>query len=170
MGNGLLKYFNARAAIIFITAHFITMSIYFVVINNSDLIWQSGFTLHMLQASIYFAVMTLNLDFKLKVVSFLTSMFYLLIAINWLLFQREIEFEIQTYFYDTFSSIIMTINLIVIYLLGKDSAIHLFNMFLKRPSFFSRIRLLFRGVGSDAIRDINLPIRPQNFKSQETSK
>jgi hypothetical protein len=170
MIDGLLKYFDVRAAIIFIAAHFLSMCIYLLVINNSNAVWQSGFTLHMLQALIYFAVMSLNVGFKLKVASFVTSIFYVLIAINWLLFQREIEVQMQTYFYDHFASIIMTINLIVIYLLGKDGAIHLFNMFFKRHSFFSRVRLFFRGPNYNRVRNINLPIRDTDIKSQEVSK
>tara|TARA_R110000782_G_scaffold32435_1_gene79076 strand:+ start:15 stop:443 length:429 start_codon:yes stop_codon:yes gene_type:complete len=141
-----------------------------LVDNNADVVWQNGFTLHMLQALVYFAVMSLNVEFKLKIVSFVTSIFYVLIAINWLLFQREIEVQMQTYFYDHFTSIIMTINLIVIYLLGKDGAIHLFNMFFKRHSFFSRVRLFFRSANINSVHNINLPIRNQNIKSQEISK
>ena len=167
----VFKKLDMRAVIIFIAAHFASVGVYnSLVVDGAFAISDGGFILHMAQATIYSSISFFKLSFKLKVIACVTAVFYCLLAINWVLLDRGIEVNIQSYFYDTFSSIIMTINLIVIYLLGKDSVIHLFNMFLKRPSFFSRIRLLFRGVGSDAIRDINLPIRPQNFKSQETSK
>jgi hypothetical protein len=170
MRDNIAKYFNVKAAIIFIVAHFISMGIYTIVINNSNAIWQSGFTLHMLQALVYLAVMSFNIDFKLKFASFITSIFYVLIAINWLLFQREIEVDIQTYFYDHFPSIIMTINLIVIYLLGKDGAIHLFNFIFKHLAFFSRVRLFFRTRNYNNIRNINLPLSNSNIKSKEVCK
>tara|TARA_R110000772_G_scaffold262521_1_gene381607 strand:- start:152 stop:664 length:513 start_codon:yes stop_codon:yes gene_type:complete len=169
--NGLaLKYFDVRAAIIFIVAHLITACIYIVIVNNSDIIWQSGFTLHMLQALVYLSIMYLKLGFKLKVAALITSVFYVLIAVNWLLFQREIETQIQTYFYDHFESIIMTIDLIVIYLLGKGGGIHLFDMFFKRHSFFSKLQLFFRSGYINSVCNINLSISNPNIKSKEVSK
>tara|TARA_R110000868_G_C10372767_1_gene718563 strand:- start:23 stop:442 length:420 start_codon:yes stop_codon:yes gene_type:complete len=139
MNGSALKYLDVRAAIIFVVAHLVSMCIYIVIVNSSDIIWQSGFTLHMLQALVYLSIMYLKVGVKLKVAALITSVFYVLIAVNWLLFQREIEVQMQTYFYDHFESIIITINLIVIYLLGKGGVIHLFDMLLSRHSFFGRI-------------------------------
>ena len=169
--KAVFKKIDMRAAIIFIAAHFASMYIYnSIFVNGEFIVDRGGFVLHMLQASVFVSLLLLNLNFKLLVAAGVTSIFYTLLAINWFFLSRWEETIFQSYFYDYFSSIIMTINLIVIYLLGKDSAIHLFNMLLKRPSFFSKIRLLFRSNGSDTIRNINLSVSPQNFKSSEISK
>ena len=163
------NYFDVRAAIIFIVAHFLSALVYLIVVSN-DLIWQSGFTLHMLQAFIYLAVMSVNIGFGLKVMSFITSIFYMLIAVNWLLFQREIEVQMQTYFYNYFENIITAINLIVVYLLGKNGAIYIFNMLFVRCFCFNRIQLFFRSCNYNNIYSINLPIRNKDIKSKEIIK
>jgi hypothetical protein len=162
-----MRHFDIRAAIIFIVAHFLTMAIYIVLAEGFFMIWQSGFVIHMSQALVFLGVASLNIAFKLRVASFVTSIFYCLIAINWLLFERGIEVGIQTYFYDHFQSIIMTMNLIVIYLLGKGGAIHIFNMLHKRPNFYNKVLLLFRSVNHNSVLNINAPISGKNFKSKE---
>ena len=164
----ILKRFDVKAAVIFIAAHFATMSIYTLLVNNA--LWQPGFILHMLQASVYLFIPLININFKLKLASFVTSILYFLIAINWLLLERGIELAAQVYFYNYFASIITTINIIVIYLLGKNSAIHFFNMFSTSNNFFNKLRLHFRNVNNNNIFNLNLSFNNTNFKIKESSK
>ena len=172
-----LKCFDIRAALIFIAAHFLSVFIYlvaadgaFTILNSEFAIWQSGFTLHMLQAIVYFFVMTLNVSFKLKVASFVISILYLLIGGEWLLFQHNVKFLIQIYFYEHFASIITTMNLIVIYLLGKDGAIHLLNMFFSRNAFLNKSRLFLRNAYNNCLCYIYLSFSHKNIESKENSK
>jgi hypothetical protein len=172
-----LKCFDIRAAMIFIAAHFASMFIYmiaydgaFVVINSKFIIWQSGFTLHMLQATVYLFVMTSSISFKLKVASFLISITYLLIGGEWLLFQSDVNSKIQSYFLSSFPSIMTTLNLIVIYLLGKDGAIHLLNMFFKHIPFLNKSRLLFRDAYYSCICSVYLSFSYKNIKSKESGE
>mgnify|MGYP003658029498 CR=1 FL=1 len=162
---------------IFIAAHFLSMFIYlvaadgaFTILNSEFAIWQSGFTLHMLQAIVYFFVMTLNVSFKLKVASFATSVLYFLIGCEWLLFQHNVNAPMQIYFYEHFTSIITTMNLIVIYLLGKDGAIHLLNMFFSRVPFFNKLQLFFRDAYYSCIFSIYLSFSYKNIESKEGRK
>ena len=166
-----LKCFDMRAAIIFIAAHFLSMSAYhLIVIDGAFTIWQGGFALHMCQALIYLTIVFINIDIKLRIASFVTFIMYGLIGINWLLFQRGIEIEMQTYFYNNFEGIITTLNLIVIYLLGKDGAIYLFNMFLIRFNFLNKLQLFYRNVSHSRICNINLFFSSKNIKNKEVSK
>jgi hypothetical protein len=162
---------------IFIVAHFASMLIYmiaydgaFVIINNEFAIWQSGFTLHMLQATVYFIVMMSSVSFKLKAASFLISIAYLLIGAEWLLFQRDVNSKIQSLFLSNFPSIITTLNLIVIYLLGKDGAIHLLNMLFNRVSFLNKSQLFFRDAYNNCICHIYLSVSYKNIESKEGSE
>lgn len=138
--TSLISKFNLRAAIIFTVAHFASVAIYnLLVVNNEFAISKGGFVLHMLQASVYTSILFLNLKLELLIASAITAIFYCLAAINWAFLERGIEVGMQVLFYDAFSSIIMIINLTVIYFLGKDSAIHLFNIVFKHYPFFRRI-------------------------------
>ncbi len=166
-----LKCFDMRAAIIFIAAHFLSMSAYhLIVIDGAFTIWQGGFVLHMCQALIYLTIVFINIDIKLRIASFVTFIMYGLIGINWLLFQRGIEIEMQTYFYNNFASIINALNLIVIYLLGKDGALHIFNMLFSNINLRNKTSLLFRNDSYHDIYNINLHLSDQNTKNKEVSK
>jgi hypothetical protein len=91
-------------------------------------------------------------------------------AVNWAFLESSGETHIQAYFYNVFPSIIMTMNLIVIYLLGKDGAIHMVNTLFKRYTFLSKVQLFLRSVYSNSVFNMVLPISQKNFKSQEVSK
>ena len=165
------QHFDIKAAILFVAAHFLSMSVYhLIVVDGAFTIWQGGFVLHMCQSFIYLVIVFANISVKLRIASFITFILYGLIGINWLLFQREIEIELQTYFYDHFSSIITTINIIVIYLLGKNGAIHLFNMFFSRLNVFNKLQLFFRNASNNNIHNIDLPFGAQNIESKEGHK
>jgi hypothetical protein len=169
--KSLLQKIDMRAAIIFIAAHFVSTGIYNLLIVDGDfVISKGGFILHMLQASVYSSIIFLNFKFELSIAAGVTAIFYCLIAINWVFLERGIELDIQSFFYDSFSSIIMTINLIVIYLLGKDGAIHLFNMLLRRHTFLSRIQLFFRNSSDSSIHNVTLPFGDKDIKSKEICK
>ena len=165
------KKIDIRAAIIFIAAHFVSVGIYdLLVVNDKFVIAKGGFVLHMLQAAVFLSLPLLKLKFELSVAAAATAICYCLNAINWAFMERGIEVGIQSYCYSNFASIIMTINLIVIYLLGKDGAIHLFNRLLRYPDFRSRVQLFFRGADSNSVRGIDLPISAQDFKDKEGCK
>ncbi len=162
---------------IFIAAHFASMLIYliaydgaFVIVNSEFAIWQSGFTLHMLQATVYLFVMTSNVNFKLKIASFMISILYLLIGAEWLLFQRDVNSKIQSYFLLNFPSIMTTMNLIVIYLLGKDGAIHLLNMFFSRIPFLNKLQLFFRDAYYSCLCTVHLSFSYKNIEGKENGK
>jgi hypothetical protein len=124
----------------------------------------------MCQALIYLTIVFINIDIKLRIASFVTFIMYGLIGINWLLFQREIEIEMQTYFYNNFASIITTMNLIVIYLLGKDGAIHLLNMFFSRIAFLNKLQLFFRDAYYSCICSVYLSFSYKNIESKESGE
>jgi hypothetical protein len=166
-----LKYFDWRAAIIFIAAHFLTVGIYdLLVIGDEFIIPKGGFTMHMLQAAVFLSILLLNVKFELAIAAAATALVYALMAISWACTARWDSTFIQNYFYEVFPSIIMTINSIVICLLGKDGAIHLFNIFSKRTGFLNKIQLHFRGTSSNSVHNINAPICGKNFKSEKVGK
>jgi hypothetical protein len=166
-----LKYFDVRAAIIFIAAHYLTIEVHnLLVIGDNFVIPRGGFILCMLQAAIFVSLLFLKIKFELAIAAGVTSIFYVFMAINWAFMSRWDEIAIQTYFYDTFPSIIMTMNIIVIFLLGKDGGIYIFNKLFKHHPFYNKTRLFFRTRNYNNIRNINLPIRNSNIKSQEICK
>jgi hypothetical protein len=169
--NQAFKHFDLRAAIIFIAAHFVSVGIYdLLVVGDNFAIPKGGFILCMLQASLFLSLTLLKIKFELSIIAGITSIFYCLMAINFFCLARWDETGIQNYFYSVFPSIIMTINLIVICLLGKDGAIHIFNKFFMRRSFLSKIQLFLRGVSNNSVCNINAPISVKNFKSEKGSK
>ena len=153
---------------IFIVAHFVTAIIYTLIVDSE--IWQSGFVLHILQASVYVFISFMSMSFKLKIASFVTAICYFLISVNWLLLERGIEIDAQAYFYNHFGSIITTINLIVIFLLGKDSATHFFNMLFTSNSFFNKCRLHFRNDNNNIIFNLDLLVSGKNIKIKSGSE
>ena len=166
--QSFLKHFDIKAAIIFIAAHFITLLFYYlIIVDKTFAIWQGGFVLHISQALIYLVITFISISVKLRIASLVISIFYGLIALNWLLLERGIEANIQAYFYEHFASIITTMNLIVIYLLGKDGAIHLLNMFFSRVPFLNKSRLFFRDAYYSCICSVYLSFSYKNIKSKE---
>ncbi len=166
MINWVLNHFDKRAAFIFIGAHFLSVSIYdLLVVGDEFAIPKGGFILHMLQAAVFASLLSLKLKFELSLTAAVISVWYFLMAINWALLARAGETDIQSYFYDLFPSIIMTMNLIVIYLLGKDGVIHMVNTIFKRYTFLSRIRLFLRSAYSNSVFNLALPISQKNFKN-----
>jgi hypothetical protein len=142
MINWILNYFDKRAAFIFIVAHFLSVGVYdLLVVGDEFAIPKGGFILHMLQAAVFASLLSLKLKFELSLTAGIISIWYFLMAVNWAFLESSGETHIQAYFYNVFPSIIMTMNLIVIYLLGKDGAIHMVNTIFKRYTFLSRIRL-----------------------------
>ena len=167
MSNELFKHFDLRAAIIFIAAHFVSVGIYdLLVVGDNFAIPKGGFILYMLQAALFLSLPLLKIKFELSIIAVITSIFYCLMAINFFCLARWDETGIQNYFYSVFPSIIMTINLIVICLLGKD----IFNKFFMRRSFLSKIQLFLRSVSNNSVCNINAPISVKNFKSEKGSK
>lgn len=171
MINWVLNHFDKRAAFIFIVAHFLSIGIYdLLVVGNEFAIPKGGFILHMLQAAVFASLLSLKLKFELSLTAGVISVWYFLMAVNWAFLAHIGETGIQAYFYDVFPSIIMTMNLIVIYLLGKDGVIHMVNTIFKRYIFLSRVRLFLRSAYSNSVFNLVLPINQKNFKSQEVSK
>jgi hypothetical protein len=169
--QSFLKHFDIKAAIVFIAAHFITLLFYYlIIVDKTFAIWQGGFVLHISQALIYLIITFISINVKLRIASLVISIFYGLIALNWLLLERGIEVDIQAYFYEHFASIITTMNLIVIYLLGKDGAIHLLNMFFSRNALFNKSRLLLRNTYNNCLCYIYLSFSHKNIESKENSK
>tara|TARA_R110000851_G_scaffold176388_1_gene323022 strand:- start:839 stop:1357 length:519 start_codon:yes stop_codon:yes gene_type:complete len=169
--QSFLKHFDIKAAIVFIAAHFITLLFYYlIIVDDTFSIWQGGFILHISQSLIYLVIPFINISVKLRIASFAISIFYGLIAINWLLLERGIETNIQAYFYDSFASIITTMNLIVIYLLGKDGAIHLLNMFFSRIAFLNKLQLFFRDAYYSCICSVYLSFSYKNIESKESGE
>jgi hypothetical protein len=166
-----LKYFDFKAAILFIAAHFLSVLIYkSLVVDDQFIIWQGGFVINMSQAFIYLIIVFINIDIKLRITSFVTFIVFGLFAINWFLIQRGIEGQLQIYFYEYFQSIIITLNLIVIFLLGKDGAIHLFNLFFSCNTFLNKSRLFLRNTYNNCLCHIYLSFSYKNIKSKENGK
>lgn len=169
--KSFIKQFDIRAAIIFIAAHFVSVGIYeLLVVNDGFIIPKGGFIMHMLQAAVFLSILLLKIKFELAVAAAVTSVFYLLMAINWFCLSRWGEVGIQAYFHSVFPSIIMTINLIVIFLLGKDDVIPILNKFFKRLGFRSHLQLLFRSTRSHTVYNISLPLRKEDLKNEEGCK
>ena len=112
----------------FIVAHFLSVFIYDSFVVDDELLNGSGVDLRALQASIYVIIPMMILSKELKLASLAVAGMYILSASEWLLFDHGIELDIQAYFYSHFSGIIDTLDLIIIYLLGRDSAIRIFNI------------------------------------------
>ena len=129
--------FDLVAAIVFVAAHFISVAVYdFVVVDDAYNILGGGFSLHLLIAAIYLAVSELGINYKLRMVALITAFVHVAMAANWSLLQIGFDAGIQSFFYDSFTSIIIAMNSIVIYLLGRNSAIHIFNaLFVRRGTF-----------------------------------
>ena len=156
-----MQIINLKAAAIFIVAHFAT-----VIIHNA-LLNQGGFVVHMSQAAVFLFVCNMAIDFKLRIAALVTVIFYALLGVNWLLIIRGIDVTIQKYFYDSFASIIVTIDLIVLFLLGKDGGIHIFNKFFSRHPFYNKIQLFYRSFDYSRLRNLNLFISTKNNQIKE---
>jgi hypothetical protein len=156
-----VKSQKVRAAIAFIAVHFGTYFIYLAMVGHN------GFALHMTQALPYIALSTLNINFKLRIVSLLTALAYILIAVNWLILERGIELKIQELFYSSFASIIMTLNLIVILIIGTDSGIHLFNRISNAIRVFNKSRLFFGSAHNNRVLNCDLSISKKNTQGEK---
>ena len=165
------NFFDIRAAIIFIVAHFASMIIFKVlVVEDHFIIDKGGFILHTLQAFVFLCISFIPMSRKLQVMALLFTGFYCLIAINWSVLERGIELDAQAYFYTIFESIVMTLNFIVICLLGKNGAIYCFNWIYMRCNLHSKVRLFFRVFSNINIYNFNLSISTKDSKSEEISK
>jgi hypothetical protein len=156
-----VKSQKVRAVIAFIAAHFATYFIYLAMVGHN------GFALHMTQALPYIAISTLNIDFKLRIVSLSTAFAYILIAVNWLILERGIELKIQELFYSSFASIIMTLNLIVILILGTDSGIHLFNRISNAIRVFNKPRLFSGSANNNRVLSCDISISKENNQGEK---
>ena len=166
--KSFLQKIDLRAAIIFIAAHFVSVGLYdLLVVDNEFVVAKGGFVLHMLQAYVFILVTSFSMSRELKITSLIIAVIYALMAINWSVLERGIESNVQAHFYGIFASIIITMNLIVIFLLGKDGALHIFNRLYMSLTFRGRIQLFFRDVHSNSVCDIDLPIGDSDFKSKE---
>ena len=87
--QSFLRHFDIKAAIIFIAAHFITLLFYYlIIVDKTFAIWQGGFVLHISQALIYLVITFISISVKLRIASLVISIFYGLIALNWLLLEQ----------------------------------------------------------------------------------
>ena len=171
MNNFNLKRFDLRAAIIFIAAHFLSAFIYNLFVFNGTMHdGLSGFSMHLLQASIYLIISLVSMKKELRIASLAITSAYVLIAANWFLLERGIELDIQSYFYAHFSSIIMTIDLIIIYLLGRDSAIRIFNNVFARRRLHNKFRLFHRSSNHNSVCNIDLPVCTPHIKNKGRGK
>ena len=162
---------NLRATSAFVAAHIVS-----VIIHNAFVYFdlfalpKSGFIMHTMQASLYVFISLMAIDLKLRLAALAITFFYIIIAINWAFLERGIEVQLQSYFYEYFASIIMTINIIVIYLLGRDSGIHLFNRLSDRFHFVNKVRLFFGSVYNSSVHYINLHVSNTHIKSEKKYK
>ena len=171
MKNSTLNRFDLKAAIIFIAAHFISVFIYDTFIIDGRLLdGKSGVDLRALQASIYILIPMFSMSKGLKLASLSVATAYMLSATVWLMYSVKVESTMQAYFYAHFSSIIITLNLIVIYLLGVDSAIRIFNNVFARCRLCCKSGLLHRSADHYSVCNINLHVCTKNIKNTEGCK
>ena len=155
----------------FIAAHFLSVFIYdLFVVDNSLSAGKSGVDLRALQASIYMIIPMFGMSKGLKLASLAVAATYILSAAAWLLHSLEAWLDIQSYFYAHFSSIIMTINLIIIYLLGRDSAIRIFNNVFARSRLHNKFRLFHRSINHNSVCNIDLPVCTPHIKNKGRGK
>mgnify|MGYP003679528815 CR=1 FL=1 len=161
MNNFNLKRFDLRAAIIFIAAHFLSAFIYNLFVFNGTMYdGLSGFSMHLLQASIYLIISLVSMKKELRIASLAITSAYVLIAANWFLLERGIELDIQSYFYAHFS----------IYLLGRDSAIRVFNNVFARSRLHNKFRLFHRSINHNSVCNIDLPVCTPHIKNKGRGK
>ena len=167
MRTSLFKKLNIWATILFIVAHFATVYIYDLLVVDGEFAFiDSGVILHTLQASVYLIISIMPIKKSLRIASLLVVTAYVLIAASWLWLDMGLDFGTQSYFYDAFAVIMTALNLIIIYLLGRDGAIHIFNLLLSRFNSNSKIRLLFRSANHNRFCNINLFFSSQNIKNE----
>tara|TARA_R110000851_G_scaffold201085_2_gene352258 strand:+ start:210 stop:722 length:513 start_codon:yes stop_codon:yes gene_type:complete len=165
-----LERFDLKAAIMFIVAHFLSVFIYDSFVVDDELLNGSGVDLRAMQASIYVIIPMMILSKELKLASLAVAGMYILSASEWLLFDHGIELDIQTYFYSHFSGIIDTLDLIIIYLLGRDSAIRIFNIVFDYCRINNQTRLFRRRTNNNSVCNINLSICYENIKNAKWCK